>query len=99
MNARRQVGGAMDYERLAALHRPSDPLAINDEIRRLRATGLTAGDISLALRIDIRAVHAALGPPVSPPVFLARFFLEPVEPLQCAGGAFPSLHPHQSFEE
>jgi hypothetical protein len=45
---------------LANLHRPTDPVALASEIRRLRETGLTARDISVALRLDIGAVLEAL---------------------------------------
>ncbi len=40
---------AIDYDRLARIHRPSDPALMALEIRRLRQNGLTARDISDAL--------------------------------------------------
>lgn len=54
------IGGIMDYSRLAQMNRPSDPVALRDEVRRLNATGLTAVDISVALRLDPSAVREML---------------------------------------
>lgn len=48
------------WELLANQHRPSDPVAIASEIRRLHASGLTPRDVSVALRIDMGAVLEAL---------------------------------------
>jgi hypothetical protein len=48
---RSTIGGPVDYARLAQLHKPSDPAAIEREVRRLHAEGLTARDIAVALRL------------------------------------------------
>lgn len=55
-----QIGGVMDYRVLARLHRPTDPAALNAELSRLRATGLTPADISVALGLALPAVHEGL---------------------------------------
>lgn len=49
-----------EYRARAELHRPVAPGAIAAEVRRLAASGLTAGDIASALRLDVVAVHDAL---------------------------------------
>ena len=51
---------AYDWRTLADKHRPTDPAVLSAEIRRLAATGLTARDISTALRIDMAQVLEAL---------------------------------------
>ena len=51
---------ALDYTRPQPLHRPTDPSAMGAEIRRLRATGLTPRDLSMALHLDLAAVLEAL---------------------------------------
>lgn len=56
-------GIQLDYQRLAELHRPSDTQAIGQEIRRLHSTGLTAQDISVALRINLAQVLEIVGEP------------------------------------
>lgn len=56
----RMIPGAMDYSRLAQLHRPTDPAKVRDEVRRLSTTGLTAVDIATALRLDLAAVREML---------------------------------------
>jgi hypothetical protein len=52
------------YRARAEMHRPSDPTAIEAEIRRLNRDGLTARDIGVALRLDhgvvLQALHGAL---------------------------------------
>jgi hypothetical protein len=48
------------YAALAQLHRPTDPAAIDAEIRRLGATGLKPRDIATAMGLAERAVVAAL---------------------------------------
>jgi hypothetical protein len=53
--------GAAEYEYLAARNRPTDPQALAQEIRRLRATGLSASDISMALRLSHDYVVNVLG--------------------------------------
>lgn len=54
---------ALDYDRRARMHRPTDSAVLALEIRRLRQNGLTARDISDALRIDMGAVLNALATP------------------------------------
>lgn len=50
-----------DYDQAAALHRPTDPVALASEIRRLaRENHLTARDIAVALRLDIAFVLESL---------------------------------------
>lgn len=56
----RQMITAVDHDRLAQMHRPTDPSVVAGEIRRLRQTGLTARDIATALRLDLGVVFAAL---------------------------------------
>jgi hypothetical protein len=62
----RPIGGMLDYQRLAQLHRPSDTNRIASEIRRLHADGLTAQDIAAALRIDVVQVRTILHPMTHP---------------------------------
>ena len=49
----RNIGGALDYARLAALYRPTDDRKLAGEVLRLSATGLTVADISQALRLPL----------------------------------------------
>ena len=56
------IGGALDYARLAQLNRPNDPAALAKEVRRLNAQGLTAGDISIALKINLTQVREMIAP-------------------------------------
>ncbi len=63
---------AVDYDRLASQHRPTDPAAIAAEIRRLVAGGLRPRDVSVALRLDLAAVLNALRPSPSPATVLSR---------------------------
>lgn len=56
----RSIGGAMDYAALAQKYRPTDPAALAAEVRRLASTGLSATDISTALRIDLAQVREML---------------------------------------
>ena len=51
-----RIGGMVDYQRLADLHRPSNSAQIAMEIRRLKADGLKPRDFAVALRIDVAAV-------------------------------------------
>jgi hypothetical protein len=60
MSRRASIGGALDYRRLAELHKPADAAAIAAEIRRLHGDGLKPRDISIALRISLETVLAAL---------------------------------------
>lgn len=55
------IGGVLDYARLAQIHRPSDPVALAEEVRRLSASGLSPTDIAAALRIDLVQVREWLG--------------------------------------
>ena len=45
------------YDQRAQQHRPTDPSALAREIRRLHGSGLTAVDISAALRINLVQVR------------------------------------------
>lgn len=56
----RPIGGVLRYDQLAALHKPTDAQALAREIKRLRGTGLTPIDISVALRIDQAQVREML---------------------------------------
>lgn len=49
----------------ANLHRPTDPALIAAEIQRLAAYGLTARDISVALRLPMGAILQAIRAPLS----------------------------------
>lgn len=48
------------YGRRAEQHRPVDKDAMRVAVVELRQRGLTAGDISSALRISVEAVHELL---------------------------------------
>lgn len=55
----RALPGALDmsaYAQLAQLHKPSDPKQLAAEIRRLRSSGLTPRDISVAVRVALDVV-------------------------------------------
>jgi hypothetical protein len=49
-----------DFATRADLHRPTDPVQLAAEIRRLADSGLTARDIGAALRIGLGQVLEAL---------------------------------------
>lgn len=51
---------ASDYRLRAATHRPTDPVALQREVRRLRAAGLKPRDIAQALRLGIGQVLAMI---------------------------------------
>lgn len=51
---------ALDHDRRAQEHCPTDPAALAAEINRLAASGLKARDIAGALRLDMAAVLEAL---------------------------------------
>ena len=53
----RSIGGALDCNVLAQLHRPKTAEALRQEIRRLARNGLTALDIAAALRINRASVR------------------------------------------
>jgi hypothetical protein len=49
------------YTMLSQQHRPTDPQAMAAEIKRLRSTGLSARDVSVALRLPLDQVVNVLG--------------------------------------
>jgi hypothetical protein len=56
MTRRPSIGGVMTanaYAALAGQHRPRDPSRLAAEVHRLHATGLSARDISQALRLPL----------------------------------------------
>jgi hypothetical protein len=57
---RTSIGGPLDYAALARLHRPTEPAALQAEVRRLAASGLTAQDVATALRLDLVVVRTLL---------------------------------------
>ena len=68
MTQRKTIGGPLRYDLLAALNRPQDTAALCAEARRLAGTGLTAGDIASAMRIDFVQVRRWLGEPSRRPL-------------------------------
>lgn len=57
----RTIGGLMNYTLLAQANRPTDPAALQQEVRRLAASQrLTAADIAVALRLDLAQVREML---------------------------------------
>jgi hypothetical protein len=56
----RNIGGQLDYAKLAELHRPADQQAIANEVRRLHSEGLKPRDIASALHLGLNAVLALL---------------------------------------
>jgi len=61
MSGTHGTNGALEYESLAARHRPSDPAVMAREIRRLADSGLSARDISVALRLSYDYIVNVLG--------------------------------------
>ena len=62
------VGGTLDmsaYAQLAQLHRPTEPIALAAEIRRLHESGLTARGIATALRLAPHVVINMLNAPAN----------------------------------
>jgi len=71
-SAARTIGGRLDwrdlvapsagapYDQRAQHHRPTDPALLAAEIRRLHGSGLTAEDISAALKISLVQVREIL---------------------------------------
>ena len=60
----RNIGGPLgmeQYTMLSQQHRPTDPQAIAAEIKRLRSTGLSARDVSVALRLPLDQAVNVLG--------------------------------------
>ena len=56
----KRVGGKLDYRVLAELNKPTEPEVLASEVRGLAGKGLTAVDISTALRIDLAQVRSML---------------------------------------
>jgi len=70
MTERAKIGGTLGmsaYAQLAQLHRPTDPVALAAEIRRLHSSGLAARDIAVALRLAADVVANTLGAPIDSP--------------------------------
>jgi hypothetical protein len=59
---------AVEYQRRAMLHKPTDGDSIAAEVRRLKANGYSARDISGALNLDYVAVEQMLRYQPSPGV-------------------------------
>ena len=60
-NMKRTVPRLLDYAALAQLHRPTDPAALQAEVRRLASQQrLSATDISVALRVSLPQVREML---------------------------------------
>lgn len=55
-----RIGGALDYARLARLHKPADPAALAAEIQRQHAQGLKPRDIASHLAVHVDVVLRAL---------------------------------------
>lgn len=51
---------ALDYRHRAEQHRPTDPVALAREVRRLSTQGLTERDIGQTLRLDPASVRFLL---------------------------------------
>ncbi|MEZ5566500.1 MAG: hypothetical protein R3F24_13805 [Gammaproteobacteria bacterium] len=49
---RNRIGGLMDHDAMARLHRPDDPDLLAREARSLADRGLTARDVAAALGLD-----------------------------------------------
>lgn len=47
------MSGAVEYDAAAQRHKPVDSTALEAELLRLHRGGLTAGDLALALRLDL----------------------------------------------
>jgi hypothetical protein len=59
--AQKSIGGALRYDLLAQLHRPTDPTALQIEVRRLAGEQrLSPSDISVALRLSLPQVREML---------------------------------------
>ena len=56
----RNIGGALDYARLAELNRPANKADLAREVTRLVETGLKPRDVAQALRIDLAEVLTLL---------------------------------------
>lgn len=53
---RKRIGGVLEYQLLADLHRP-DPEGLRREALRLRRDGLTVRDVAVALRLSEATVR------------------------------------------
>jgi hypothetical protein len=51
---------AVEHDRRAMQHRPTDPEQLAREIRRLHRTGLSPIDVATALRADLAMVREVL---------------------------------------
>ncbi len=51
------ISGVLDYSKLAEQHKPQTDDGLRAEVQRLASTGLTAVDISVALRLDLATVR------------------------------------------
>ena len=60
MSSTGTIGGTLDTEALAKLHRPTDLNGMDAAIAELHKQGLTARDIATALDLSIAAVMVAL---------------------------------------
>jgi hypothetical protein len=60
---RQNIGGALDYTRLAQLNRPPDEETMRAAAVELRSRGLTDRDIGQALGLASSAVSKLLGEP------------------------------------
>jgi len=57
----RSIGGPLRYDLLAQQHRPTEPAALQAEVRRLaNEQRLSASDISVALRLSLPQVREML---------------------------------------
>lgn len=56
----KRIGGALRYDQLAQLHRPTDQAALASQVRELSSRGLTERDIGQHLRLDPSAVRKLL---------------------------------------
>lgn len=54
------IGGTINYAELAQQHKPKDPSALAQEVRRLSAEGLKPRDIASHLGLHIDLVLMAL---------------------------------------
>lgn len=68
---RSRIGGALDYRKLAELHKPTDSDVLRAAAVELRGRGLTEHDIGRALNLNPDAVRRLLTPtnttPKDPP--------------------------------
>lgn len=60
MSGHAVIPGGLDWRLLADMHRPTDPVAMASEIRRLATSAFNARDIAVALKLDVAYVLEAL---------------------------------------